>query len=418
MSSVSDREINMAREANKNRDSRFQTDDVLRRKGNSFEDYYLKKELLLGLYENGFMYPSPIQEATIPIAMTSKHILARAKNGTGKTGSYLIPILDMVDRSINKVQAVIIVPTRELALQVSAVAKALSTHLDLNIMCSIGGTNYKDDILRLKGSVHILIGTPGRIHDFTERGIFATDACHMIALDEADKLLDDNFLPDVEAVISALPAQRQILLFSATFPKLVQKFSQQYMPGAHEISLMNELTLKGITQYYAFVDERQKLQCLNTLFAQLAINQCMIFCNSNNRVALLARKITDLGYSCLYIHSRMSQDDRNRVFHDFRRGAVRNLVCSDLFTRGIDIQAVNVVVNFDFPTTSETYLHRIGRSGRFGHLGIAINLIGMDDRFNLYRIERELNTTIEQIPRSIPAELYASSGEEPLPADI
>lgn len=137
----------------------------------------------------------------------------------------------------------------------------------------------------------------------------------------------------------------------------------------------------GITQYYAFVEERQKLHCLNTLFAKLEINQSIIFCNSVSRVELLAKKITELGYSCFYIHAKMKQADRNRVFHEFRNGATRHLVCSDLFTRGIDIQSVNVVINFDFPKTSETYLHRIGRSGRFGHLGLAINLITFDDRY-------------------------------------
>jgi ATP-dependent RNA helicase DDX6/DHH1 len=152
------------------------------------------------------------------------------------------------------------------------------------------------------------------------------------------------------------------------------------MHNPYEINLMEELTLKGITQYYAFVQEKQKVHCLNTLFSKLQINQSIIFCNSTQRVELLAKKITELGYSCFYIHSRMRQDHRNRIFHDFRNGACRNLVCSDLFTRGIDIQAVNVVINFDFPKMSETYLHRIGRSGRFGHLGIAINLITYDDR--------------------------------------
>jgi ATP-dependent RNA helicase DDX6/DHH1 len=169
---------------------------------------------------------------------------------------------------------------------------------------------------------------------------------------------------------------------------------------------MEELTLKGVTQYYAFVDEKQKVHCLNTLFSKLDINQSMIFCNSVNRVELLAKKITELGFSCFYIHARMPQPDRNRVFHEFRNGGTRHLVSSDLCTRGIDIQSVNVVINFDFPKSSESYLHRIGRSGRFGHLGIAINLITYEDRFNLYRIEQELGTEIKPIPATIERDLY------------
>lgn len=187
------------------------------------------------------------------------------------------------------------------------------------------------------------------------------------------------------------------------------------MNTPHEINLMDELTLRGVTQYYAYVEERQKVHCLNTLFSKLQINQSIIFCNSTNRVELLAKKVTELGYSCFYSHAKMLQSHRNRVFHDFRNGVCRNLVCSDLLTRGIDIQAVNVVINFDFPKNSETYLHRIGRSGRFGHLGLAINLVTYEDRFNLYKIEQELGTEIQPIPQQIDKGLYVapSAVDEP-----
>lgn len=187
------------------------------------------------------------------------------------------------------------------------------------------------------------------------------------------------------------------------------------MNNPYEINLMDELTLRGITQYYCFVEEKQKVHCLNTLFSKLQINQSIIFCNSTNRVELLAKKITELGYSCFYSHAKMLQHNRNRVFHDFRNGVCRNLVCSDLLTRGIDIQAVNVVINFDFPKNAETYLHRIGRSGRYGHLGVAINLINWDDRFNLYKIEQELGTEIAAIPQSIDKKLYAYDSPENIP---
>lgn len=182
------------------------------------------------------------------------------------------------------------------------------------------------------------------------------------------------------------------------------------MNKPYEINLMDELTLRGVTQYYAYVEERQKVHCLNTLFSKLQINQSIIFCNSTNRVELLAKKVTELGYSCFYSHAKMLQSHRNRVFHDFRNGVCRNLVCSDLLTRGIDIQAVNVVINFDLPKSSETYLHRIGRSGRFGHLGLAINLVTYEDRFNLYKIEQELGTEIQPIPQVIDKGLYVAPG--------
>lgn len=189
------------------------------------------------------------------------------------------------------------------------------------------------------------------------------------------------------------------------------------MDSPYEINLMDELTLRGVTQYYAYVEERSKVHCLNTLFSKLQINQSIIFCNSTNRVELLAKKITDLGYSCFYSHAKMLQAHRNRVFHEFREGVCRNLVCSDLLTRGIDIQAVNVVINFDLPKSSETYLHRIGRSGRFGHRGLAINLITYDDRFNLYKIEQELGTEIQPIPTDIDRGLYVAPSASDEPAD-
>ena len=187
------------------------------------------------------------------------------------------------------------------------------------------------------------------------------------------------------------------------------------MKNPYEINLMDELTLRGVTQYYAFVREDQKIHCLNTLFSKLQINQSIIFCNSTSRVELLAKKITELGYSCYYSHAKMQQNNRNRVFHDFRNGACRNLVCSDLLTRGIDIQAVNVVINFDFPKHAETYLHRIGRSGRFGHMGIAINLVTWDDRYLLYKIEQELGCEIESIPQSIDKSLYVYESPSTVP---
>ncbi|VAH05010.1 unnamed protein product [Triticum turgidum subsp. durum] len=307
----------------------------------------------MGIYEKGFERPSPIQEESIPIALTGSDILARAKNGTGKTAAFCIPALEKIDPEKNAIQVVILVPTRELALQTSQVCKELGKYLNIEVMVSTGGTSLKDDIMRLYQPVHLLAGTPGRILDLTKKGICMLNECSMLIMDEADKLLAPEFQPSVEQLIRYLPASRQLLLFSATFPVTVKDFKQKYLPRPYVINLMDELTLKGITQYYAFVEERQKVHCLNTLF---------------------------------------SKDHRNRVFHDFR---------NDLFTRGIDIQAVNVVINFDFPKTAETYLHRVGRSGRFGHLGLAVNLITYEDRFNMYRIEQELGTEIKTIPPQI-----------------
>jgi len=390
------------------KDARKKTSDVTDTKGNEFEDFCLKRELLMGIFEKGWEKPSPIQEASIPIALSGRDILARAKNGTGKTGAYSIPLLEQIDASKDVIQGMIVVPTRELALQTSQIAIELSKHLGIKVMVTTGGTNLKDDIMRIYEKVHLVVATPGRILDLMEKQVANMSKCRMLVLDEADKLLSQDFKGMLDKVISFLPRERQILLYSATFPLTVESFMRKHLHEPYEINLMDELTLKGITQYYAFVQERQKVHCLNTLFSKLQINQSIIFCNSTQRVELLAKKITELGYSCYYIHAKMAQAHRNRVFHDFRAGLCRNLVCSDLFTRGIDIQAVNVVINFDFPKMAETYLHRIGRSGRFGHLGVAINLITYDDRFALHRIEQELGTEIKPIPRDIDKSLYVA----------
>ncbi|KAH0930878.1 hypothetical protein HID58_016605 [Brassica napus] len=388
------------------RDNRYQTEDVTATKGNEFEDYFLKRDLLRGIYEKGFEKPSPIQEESIPIALTGSDILARAKNGTGKTGAFCIPTLEKIDPENNVIQAVILVPTRELALQTSQVCKELSKYLKIEVMVTTGGTSLRDDIMRLYQPVHLLVGTPGRILDLTKKGVCVLKDCAMLVMDEADKLLSAEFQPSIEELIQFLPQNRQILMFSATFPVTVKYFKDRYLRKPYIINLMDQLTLMGVTQYYAFVEERQKVHCLNTLFSKLQINQSIIFCNSVNRVELLAKKITELGYSCFYIHAKMAQDHRNRVFHDFRNGACRNLVCTDLFTRGIDIQAVNVVINFDFPRTSESYLHRVGRSGRYGHLGLAVNLVTYEDRFKMYQTEQELGTEIKPIPSLIDKAIY------------
>uniref|UniRef100_A0A8C5AXJ9 RNA helicase n=1 Tax=Gadus morhua TaxID=8049 RepID=A0A8C5AXJ9_GADMO len=357
------------------KDTRVRTSDVTSTKGNEFEDYCLKRELLMGIFEMGWEKPSPIQEESIPIALSGRDILARAKNGTGKSGAYLIPLLERIDLKKDYIQAMVMVPTRELALQVSQICIQISKHMGgVKVMATTGGTNLRDDIMRLDETVHVVIATPGRILDLIKKGVAKVDRVQMMVMDEADKLLSQDFVVLIEDIISFLAKSRQILLYSATFPISVQKFMNKHLQKPYEINLMEELTLKGITQYYAYVTERQKVHCLNTLFSRLQINQSIIFCNSTQRVELLAKKITQLGYSCFYIHAKMMQEYRNRVFHDFRNGLCRNLVST----------------------------------GRFGHLGLAINLITSEDRYNLKSIEDQLMTDIKPIPSCIDKSLYVA----------
>ena len=394
------------------RDTRIRTEDVTGTKGHEFEDYNLRRDLLMSIYEMGFESPSPVQEESIPAILEGRDVLARAKNGTGKTAAYLVPVLQRVTPLKPCIQAIVIVPTRELAMQTSSIAKSLSKHSDIRVVVVTGGTILKEDILRLEGVVHVIIGTPGRLFDLIRKGVANMDQCKMMVMDEADKLLSMDINHCITQIINFLPQGRQLLQFSATFPLSVKTFSDRFLVNPHEVNLMNELTLKGVTQYYAYLEERQKVHCLNTLFKKLQIHQSVIFCSSRNRVELLSRKISELGYSCFYIHSGMHQTYRNKVFHDFRKGNCRHLVSTDLFTRGIDVQSVNVVINFDFPSVAETYLHRIGRTGRYGHFGLAINLITDRDTDNLFRVEAELGTRILAIPGEIDKRIYVSEFQQ------
>eukprot|EP01028_Stygiella_incarcerata_P011035 TRINITY_DN603_c1_g1_i1.p1 TRINITY_DN603_c1_g1~~TRINITY_DN603_c1_g1_i1.p1 ORF type:complete len:404 (-),score=108.87 TRINITY_DN603_c1_g1_i1:418-1629(-) len=388
--------------------TRIVTEDVTKTSGHSFDDFFLKRELLMGIHELNFHNPSPVQEQTIPHVLGGVDLVARAKNGTGKTAAYCIPCLNIVDPGIDAIQVLVLVPARELVLQTAFVFKALSKNMEgIEVVGIFGGIPLREDILRLMKPVHVLVGTPGRIADLVSRSVVKLDHVKIVILDEADKLLSSTFAESVEELVTTTPKERQICMYSATFPKEIKGFVDRNLRDPKIVNLMEELTLRGVTQYYAYVDERMKIRCLNTLFSKLEIYQSIIFCNTVQRVELLAKKIVNMGYSCFYIHSKMPQRERNEVFHNFREGKFRNLVCSDLVARGIDIEAVNVVVNFDFPMMSETYLHRIGRSGRFGHLGLAINFVTANDRASLYKIEKELDTEIVPIPEEIDKSLYA-----------
>lgn len=381
------------------------TEDVTNTKGYQWSDFKLRKELMMGIVNKNFENPSPIQEEVIPMILDHQSIIARAKNGTGKTAAFLIPIINCIDETLPEIQALILVPTRELALQTSAVIKELAKYLKIQCMVSTGGTQLREDIMRLDKSVHIVVATPGRILDLANKNIARLHRCRFFVLDEADKLISQDFQPIILKIMHFLPKDHQVLLFSATFPQNVAGFVKM-IPNIRKVNLMTNLTLKGVTQYYAFLEEKEKVACLSALFSRLKIQQAIIFCNSALRVELLARKIIQMNFSCYYIHAKMQQHERNKVFHNFRKGQGRCLVSSDLFTRGIDIPTINVVINFDFPSTAETYLHRVGRSGRFGHLGLAINFITEKDKEDLIRIEKELDTDIAPIPQTIDEGLY------------
>jgi len=376
------------------------TEDVLAAEGQAkWEDYDLKREILLGIQYKGFSWPSPIQAASIPHSLKGEDIVARAKNGTGKAAAFIIPLLNKIKPQKSALQALVLVPTRELVLQTIKVFREIGQGVRVKMFPLYGGFSPKDDIIRLRSGAQIIVGTPGRVLDFIEQGVISLEHCEHLVCDEADKLLSKEFKEVLYRVSGLLPKHRQIELYSATFPCTVQEYISRYMKNPVKINLMKELTLTGVKQYYAYVKPSNKLHCLKTLLNTLDLNQCFIFCNSIATVEKLAQRITEIGFTSYFIHSKMRQEDRNMAFHNFStRGECRILVSTDLVTRGIDVPSVNVVINFDLPCTTESYLHRIGRSGRFGTRGIAINMVAPEERGRLQQIEAELG--IELLPFS------------------
>uniref|UniRef100_A0A6G3MEJ0 Putative ATP-dependent RNA helicase ddx6 (Trinotate prediction) n=1 Tax=Henneguya salminicola TaxID=69463 RepID=A0A6G3MEJ0_HENSL len=282
-----------------------------------------------------------------------------------------------------------------------------------------GGTKISEDVENIRNKAQILITTPGRITNFCTRNLIDISQTSTICIDEADSIIRNGQNPIIDSILSKIPTKCQFLLFSATFPRVIASFRDKYMKNTVEINTMKEFTLKGVTQFYAFTEEKDKISCVYTLLSKLQINQCIIFCNSINRVRLLTEKLMGLSMSCRSIHSKMPQSERVSIFEDFKLAKFRILVCTglayfiiiDVFNRGIDIQAVNVVINFDLPTKSATYLHRIGRSGRFGHIGIGISFVSDHDKEDFLRISKELSTNINPIPKNaeISKNLYVSN---------
>lgn len=338
----------------------------------------IKPSVATVLHTYGFKHPSPVQVKSIPHAIAGKDLLVRAWNGTGKTASFMVPILNKID-SAKGLQALVVVPNRELALQISKAFIVLSSDLGVRCMPAIGGTNLAEDVLRMTAGVHIIVGTPGRIDDLLNKKLCPIEEGLMLVFDEADKMLDSMFYKSVVSILSHLPASRQTLLYSATFPRSIEGFVSQNMRDPLKIRINNQ-SLKNIEQFFVRITPHTKIPCLKSLLACLDINQCIIYCNSTDTVKLLAEKITKMGMSAYFIYSTMNNDERNIVYHNFATNKCKILVSTDVTTRGIDVPGINVVINFDLPDSSESYQHRIGRAGRFGRRACAINLIHENER--------------------------------------
>jgi len=370
---------------------------------NNWEDLKVKTNLLRGIYAYGFEKPSPIQRKAIIPMISGNDIIAQAQSGTGKTGCFTIASLELVDTEKSEIQVIILAPTRELSQQIKMVLDNIGNNIkDLRTQLLIGGTSTEIDIKNLKeNSPQIIVGCPGRIHDMMRRK-YIGNTVKLIVLDEADEMLSSGFKDQIYNIFQYLPSDLQISLFSATMPPLLYGLTEKFMRNPIKIIVKTEqLTLEGIKQYYINLeDDTQKYETLKDLFATFSVSQCIIYCNSVRRVSDLYQAMVQDGYPVCQIHSNLDKNERLKNYTEFSKGTQRVLISSNVTARGIDIQQVSTVINFDIPKCTNTYLHRIGRSGRWGRKGTAINFITRRDYRNMKEIESFYATEINELPNN------------------
>eukprot|EP01087_Luapelamoeba_hula_P006011 TRINITY_DN16167_c0_g1_i1.p1 TRINITY_DN16167_c0_g1~~TRINITY_DN16167_c0_g1_i1.p1 ORF type:complete len:402 (-),score=83.71 TRINITY_DN16167_c0_g1_i1:134-1339(-) len=370
----------------------------------SFENMGISENLLRGIFSYGFEKPSIIQQKAIVPFSKGHDIIAQAQSGTGKTATYVVGILQQIEEKRRETQALILVPTIPLAKQVANVVKCLSMHLDITNTVCVGGTNMQDSMKELKQGVQVVTGTPGRVFHMIDIGVLDTTHVKVFALDEADEMLSKGFEDVIKDIFRTLPEEVQVGLFSATLPEECLDLSKRFMRDPINILVKKEeLTLAGITQFYVNCDRQDyKYEVLCELYADLKISQAVIFVNTKRGVDWLTNQMTREHHTVSSIHSGLSPEERDAVMKDFRTAKSRVLISTDLLARGIDVQGVSVVINYDLPRNKENYLHRVGRSGRFGRKGLAINLIGSPAEMrDLKDLERFYETQIDAMPADI-----------------
>jgi translation initiation factor 4A len=377
------------------------TDETDKHIINEWEDLNAKTELLRGIYANGFEKPSPIQRQAILPLFSKRDVIAQAQSGTGKTACFSIGALELIDTSKNVTQAMILSPTRELSIQTKKVIDSLgSLFPDLCTQLLIGGTSTDDNIHLLREKTpQIVIGCPGRIHDMLKRKRLATAHFRLLIIDEADELLSAGFKDQVYNIFQYMPTSIQVALFSATMPTELNTLTDKFMRNPIKILVKNEqLTLEGIRQFYVALDNDEvKYETLKDIYGSLTVSQSIIYCNSVKRVNDLYIAMNNDNYPVCQIHSGMEKEERLRNYEEFKSGKHRVLISSNVTARGIDIQQVSTVINFDLPNCVYTYLHRIGRSGRWGRKGVGINFVTSRDMRQLKIIEQHYHTSIAEL---------------------
>jgi translation initiation factor 4A len=367
----------------------------------NFDDMCLPDNLLRGIYSYGFEKPSPIQEKGIAPIAEGRNLLAQAQSGTGKTGTFSIGSMARIDPTLKAPQVLVLVPTRELAFQIEKVARGLGSHIPISVHSITGGSSVYEDIRALDRGAQFIIGTPGRTYDLIYRKAFNIKHLRVLCLDEADQMLEDRFREQFMHILEfPFPADMKKAFFSATMSPDVVEVANRFLDNPIRILLSPEnVTLDGIKQYKAVVEnERWKYELLIDLYNTLNINQSIIYVNKRQRAEWLAQLMTEGGFTVSFIHSDMDMNERKLRMEKFRSGQMRILISTDLLARGIDVQQVSLVINYELPVQRENYIHRIGRSGRFGRKGTAINLLLEQEVSMMEDIELNYKTVIDPLP--------------------
>eukprot|EP00162_Nutomonas_longa_P015009 comp22161_c0_seq2/m.52015 comp22161_c0_seq2/g.52015 ORF comp22161_c0_seq2/g.52015 comp22161_c0_seq2/m.52015 type:complete len:401 (-) comp22161_c0_seq2:9-1211(-) len=369
----------------------------------SFETMGLRDELLRGVFSFGFEKPSGIQARGIMPIISGRDVIAQAQSGTGKTATFSIGLLQKVETKAKDTQALVISPTRELAEQTTAVVSSLGDFMNVRVHACIGGKSVGEDIRKLEAGVHVVSGTPGRVLDMMNRGKLNPRTLKIVVLDEADEMLSLGFKENIYDIFRLLPAEIQVVLISATLPRQVLELTTRFMTDPVKILVEREhLSLHLIRSFYIDVGEEEyKFETLTDLYDSLSITQSIIFVNSRKRAENLTEKMREHNFTVTMLHGDLPQAERDFILNEFRSGKARVLITTDVLARGIDIHQVSLVINYDLPANKEVYLHRIGRSGRFGRRGVAINFVTEDTKRELRDLERAYKIQIDPMPKNI-----------------
>jgi len=363
----------------------------------------LKEDLLRGIYAYGFEKPSAIQQRAITPILQGRDVIAQSQSGTGKTTIFCIGVLQCINTRSGDTQALVLSPTRELAEQSRNVMMAFGDFMNVQAHACIGGKSVGDDIRKLQEGVHVVSGTPGRVFDMIKRRCLKTRNLKMLVIDEADEMLGRGFKEQLYDIYRYLPPETQVVLISATMPHDVLEMTTKFMNDPVRILVKrDELTLEGIKQFFVAVEQEEwKFDTLCDLYDILTITQAVIFCNTKLKVDWLTTKMREANFTVSSMHGDMIQAQREEIMSDFRQGKSRVLIATDVWGRGLDVQQVSLVINYDLPNSRELYIHRIGRAGRFGRKGVAINFVKSDDIRILRDMEQFYGTQIDEMPMNV-----------------